>query len=82
MFTILVPFLVHPLQTMANINALLERADKVYRHLVQLRNDLDQLLISLASGHSITVSSGRAVSGHTGGSSLVPTFEETVGHVV
>ena len=45
-----------PLQTLASINTLLERADQVYKLLVQHRNDLDQLLISLASGPAQGVS--------------------------
>ena len=49
-----------PLQTLTSINTLLERADQVYKLLVQHHNDLDQLLISLASGLAQGVS--RAVS--------------------
>ena len=44
------------LQTASSINTMLERADYVYKILVQHRNDLDQLLGSLAGG--IIVSPG------------------------
>ena len=37
-------------QTLTSINSLLERADSVYKLLVKHRNDLDQLLTSLAGG--------------------------------
>lgn len=37
-------------QTMLSINQLLEKADKIYRQQVNHRNDLDQLLVCLASG--------------------------------
>ena len=39
-------------QTLSSINTLLEKADQVYRLLVQYRNDLDHLLITLSSGPS------------------------------
>jgi hypothetical protein len=37
-------------QTMSSINHLLEKADKIYRQQVSHRNDLDHLLVCLASG--------------------------------
>ena len=37
-------------QTLSSINSLLERADSVYKLLVKHRNELDQLLTSLAGG--------------------------------
>ena len=44
---------------MSSINQLLEKADKIYRQQVSHRNDLDHLLVCLASGatfHSRNVS--------------------------
>ena len=40
-------------QTLSNINQLLEKADGVYKQLVTQRNDLDHLLVALASGATI-----------------------------
>ena len=37
-------------QTLSSINSLLDRADSVYKLLVKHRNELDQLLTSLAGG--------------------------------
>ena len=59
------PPTLHP-QTLTGISTLLDRADQVYKLLVQHRNELDQILISLASGTVLTSQKVLLTSGDTG----------------
>jgi len=53
-------------KTLTGISTLLDRADQVYKLLVQHRNELDQILISLASGTVLTSQKVLLTSGDTG----------------
>ena len=63
-------------QTLTSISSLLDRADQVYKLLVQHRNELDQLLTSLASG-TVLVSQRGVL---TGGDSSVNKGIQLVAH--
>ncbi len=51
-------YLYFPFQTLSNINQLLDKADGVYKELVQHRNQMDSLLVALASGTVVISRSG------------------------